>query len=129
MIHIDYRIRRRGALFDASQSTMLMRRYARDTEEQTAEFAKNQVMLNLARSLRTRTPYYETQVAVRWRGGHPVVDDNRVVYGPWLEGVGSRNFPVTRFRGYASFRRANQATERAAGDIADRVWRRYAGRF
>jgi hypothetical protein len=30
------------------------------------------------------------------------------VYGPWLEGVGSRNFPVTRFRGYHAFRVAAQ---------------------
>lgn len=33
--------------------------------------------------------------------------DSGVVYGPWLEGVGSRN-ATTRFKGYASFRRVGQ---------------------
>lgn len=33
-----------------------------------------------------------------------VISDGGVVYGPWLEGVGSRN-QSTRFKGYFSFRR------------------------
>ncbi len=32
------------------------------------------------------------------------ISDGNVVYGPWLEGTGSRN-DVTRFKGYASFRK------------------------
>ena len=35
------------------------------------------------------------------------IDDSGVVYGPWLEGTGSRNL-TTRFKGYASFRRTHQ---------------------
>ena len=31
------------------------------------------------------------------------IDDSRVVYGPWLEGTGTRN-QTTRFKGYHSFR-------------------------
>ena len=33
--------------------------------------------------------------------------DGGVIYGPWLEGTGSRN-NTTRFKGYASFRKAKQ---------------------
>lgn len=44
-----------------------------------------------------------------------VVYDSGIVYGPWLEGVSSRN-ARTRFKGYAMFRNATQ-------DI-DRRWKR-----
>jgi hypothetical protein len=60
------------------------------------------------------TPYYETQIKLE-RGGEvsegfesdvppAVVHDRAVIYGWWLEGIGSRNHPVTRFRGYRAFR-------------------------
>jgi len=34
-----------------------------------------------------------------------IVHDSNVVYGPWLEGISSRN-KRTRFKGYGAFRRA-----------------------
>jgi hypothetical protein len=40
-----------------------------------------------------------------------VISDRGVVYGPWLEGTGSRN-QTTRFKGYASFRRVRDWLER-----------------
>ena len=36
-----------------------------------------------------------------------IINDSGVIYGPWLEGVGTRN-QTTRFKGYASFRRTGQ---------------------
>jgi len=49
-----------------------------------------------------------------------LVHDTPVVYGPWLEGVGSRN-QVTRFKGYHTFRIIAQQLEAEAAAIADRV--------
>ena len=40
-----------------------------------------------------------------------VVHDRGVVYGPWLAGTGSRNAPVTRFKGYNHWRRVAQRLE------------------
>ena len=37
---------------------------------------------------------------------------------PWLEGIGSRNSPVTRFPGYHALREAYVVTDRAVPDIA-----------
>jgi hypothetical protein len=54
------------------------------------------------------------------------VHDDGVIYGPWLEGTGSRNAPVTRFPGYGSFRRASQQLDREIGGIADRILTRRA---
>lgn len=36
-----------------------------------------------------------------------MIGDGGVIYGPWLEGTGSRN-QSTRFKGYAAFRRTTQ---------------------
>ena len=61
-----------------------------------------------ARSIKTRTA--ATIGALKgWE-----VHDSGIVYGPWLEGVGSRNYPVTRFRGYSTFRKVAQEIERKA---------------
>jgi hypothetical protein len=47
-----------------------------------------------------------------------VVTTSLATYGPWLEGVGSRNL-TTRFKGYHGFRKAGQELERAAQNVAD----------
>lgn len=127
---IDYRIRfgHRGALFDGS-APMLLRRYADDVEREVAEYGLNLVHFHLAANLKHPTGYYQSHVQIRYEGGDPNISDGGVVYGPWLEGVGSRNSPVTRFKGYRVFRTVGQIVDRDAGRIADRVWDRYVGRF
>jgi hypothetical protein len=119
----------RGVLFQQGQANMLMRRYADDVERETAEYGEGLVHFYLASSLKRPTGYYQSQIAIRYRGGDPVVSDGGVIYGPWLEGVGSRNSPATRFPGYATFRKVTQIVDRDAGVIADRVWQRYTGAF
>ena len=65
------------------------------------------------------TGHWERNVLVsRSFGGFVVSDD--VVYGPWLEGVSHRN-TVTRFKGYAMYRRAAQTLGTRAHLIAQRV--------
>lgn len=51
------------------------------------------------------------------------LDDSRLVYGPWLEGVSSRN-ESTRFKGYFTFRHTYGQMERRADDIAEKHIRR-----
>jgi hypothetical protein len=68
------------------------------------------------------TPYYETQVVTSSRAGDLVVNDRKIIYGPWLEGIGSRN-ARTRFKGYANWRRARQETARKLPEIVERVFR------
>lgn len=78
--------------------------------------------------LKTQTPYYRLQIDVRrHRGGYEVWDKG-VVYGPWLEGTGSRNAPVTRFRGYQTFRRTKPLVDRDAQRIAMQLLQRYQAR-
>jgi len=58
------------------------------------------------------------------RGSDLVVNDgwpgSGLVYGPWLEGVGSRN-ATTRFKGYFSMRKAANSVAAKAKAIAQPV--------
>lgn len=64
----------------------------------------------LDQRIRHPTPYYETQVTVQRAARDVVVHDRGVIYGPWLEGVSSRN-QTTRFKGYHAFREACQGLQ------------------
>ncbi len=83
---------------------------------------------NLDGSIRRPTPYYETQLTTEVHGDHGRVHDRGVVYGPWLEGTGSRN-RTTRFKGYASARRAAATTQGKARAIAEATVARNLGRL
>lgn len=76
------------------------------------------------------TGYYESQVeAARQPGPVVLIHDNDVIYGPWLEGTGSRNYPVTRFRGYRSFEIVAGELQRKAVPIAERHLPRFLARM
>ena len=74
---------------------------------------------NLDRSIRVNTGRYvgETRVT-RVSDDSAVVNDGTSVYGPWLEGQGSRNYPVTRFRGYDSAREAAEKVNATVDEVA-----------
>jgi len=44
------------------------------------------------------------------------IDDDGVIYGPWLEGTSSRN-QTTRFPGYGAFRMTAQWLEKQSDDV------------
>lgn len=93
-----------------------------------AEHGEKLVKARLNQVLKKQTPYYRTRITVRRaRGGYEVTDQG-VVYGPWLEGTGSRNYPATRFRGYATFRRVKPIVDRDANRIAIQLLNRYQAR-
>lgn len=104
----------------------------RDFTEQVQRDVGQQAYSELARimdvSFRNPTPYYETQTTVQQQGPDVVVHDRGVIYGPWLEGVSSRN-QTTRFKGYHMFRRAGQRVEAMIGTIAAQAFARMRGRF
>ena len=96
--------------------------YLEDAVGQVAQQGMSGVMGLLNERIKEPTPYYETQIRME-RGGDvasgydsdvtPVaVHDREVIYGWWLEGIGSRNYPVTRFRGYHTFRETAAALDK-----------------
>jgi hypothetical protein len=98
-----------GPLFDG-RAAAAVAAFAEDAAREVQAQAYSEVMTNLNQSIREPTPYYETQIAMSRDAGDYRVHDRGVIYGPWLEGTSSRN-RTTRFRGYASFRRAAQSIQ------------------
>ena len=59
---------------------------------------------------------------------HGILTDSSVVYGPWLEGVSSRN-DATRFKGYGIFRRTRDKLQGMARGIIDKHIKRAVGKL
>jgi hypothetical protein len=116
-----------GPLFNGEAERLTTAMVA-DIERQVADMGEALVQANLASSLRNPTGFYQSRVQATAAGGDWEITDNGVVYGPWLEGVGSRN-RTTRFKGYASFRRAARELSVRAGAIANRVAVQYVRRM
>jgi hypothetical protein len=116
-----------GPLFDGTAADMLAE-LVQDALWSVGMAAESLWLENLDTNLVTQTPYYITQITIeRLEGAGPIPDvvvhDRGVIYGPWLEGVSSRN-DTTRFKGYASLRAAAQAIEDQVDDlVADAVER------
>jgi hypothetical protein len=113
----------RGPIFDGRaerEVTALLR----DAQEQVAAQGSSILHGFMDATFKNPTPYYETQVTTDSRAGDLVVNDRGIVYGPWLEGIGTRN-RTTRFKGYRNWRRARQELARQAPDLVARVARKY----
>lgn len=111
MADVDYS----GPFFDDSEYASLSRHMTDNAESDIARRGVPVVRGILASSIRVDGgPYADRHVIA---DANSIVDNN-AVYGPWLEGLGSRNTPKTRFPGYHSFRRATQQVEAHAAEYA-----------
>lgn len=119
-------IEMKGPLFDGRAEVQL-ERACEDITRRVAVIGASMVRSNLHTVLKNETPYYRLQNEARPDPPGWMVWDRSVIYGPWLEGVGSRNFPATRFRGYFTYRRTTQQLDRRAGVIADYTMREWIG--
>jgi hypothetical protein len=120
----DARMIKRGPMFNGRTAAAL-HTYADEVGYKVATFAEDQVQTRLAQVLQHPTGYYQSKVTVARQGTGYVVWDQGVVYGPWLEGTGSRNAPATRFPGYQTFRRTKAIVDRKAPSIAYELLGRY----
>lgn len=116
-----------GPVFDGRADAAVLA-FEEQAKDDVAAQAYANVMMFLNAQIRNPTPYYETQIITQRAGADRIVHDRGIIYGPWLEGTGSRN-RTTRFKGYASFRKAAQQTEREAPAILDRTLQPYLGRM
>lgn len=82
---------------------------------------ERRVLAGLDATLRRPTGAYRSRITLYGpRAGQSRVHDRMGIYGPWLEGTGSRN-RTTRFKGYRNFRTATQVLRRAAKPLAANV--------
>jgi hypothetical protein len=113
-IEFNARMIKRGPMFNGKTAAAL-HTYADEV----------MVQQRLAQVLQHPTGYYQSKITVERAGTGYRVTDQGVVYGPWLEGTGSRNAPVTRFAGYQTFRRTRALVDRRAAQIAHELLTRY----
>lgn len=120
----DARMIRRGPMFNGKTAAALGT-YSDQVGYKVATYAEDQIQARLRQVLQHPTGYYQSRITVDRAGTGYRVSDGNVIYGPWLEGVGSRNSPVTRFPGYATFRRTKALVDRKAPQIARELLARY----
>lgn len=114
------RVRESGPVFNGL-AARAVRGFREDLEEEAAEWALQDIRRTFHRSFRQPTGFYESHVRITNVMGDPVVNDGgQIKYGPWLEGVGSRN-ATTRFKGYHAFRLAASRLERRIGPMGRRL--------
>lgn len=115
-----------GPLFTGATEQQL-KVTTREMEQRVADAFTQQWMSNMNAAFKTQTPYYMTQVVNQEMPGQHVIHDRGVIYGPWLEGVGSRNSPRTRFPGYHSMARALVTVRTKVQGICEDALRRRIG--
>lgn len=117
-----------GPIFNG-QAALAVKAYAEQAAREVAQEGQREVRSRLGTVLQHPTGRYQSGVRVESSGSSMYeVNDSGIIYGPWLEGTGSRN-RTTRFKGYASFRIARQQLGARADGIAERVLPPYLGRM
>lgn len=115
-----------GPIFDG-RATIIIRQGTDELAQAVAEEGQRLVKDDLTKVIRTHpTGRYIPSVEVVRRGHADFTYGTRIIYGPWIEGTGSRN-KTTRFKGYASFRRTRQVLENRIPEIERRVMPRIIG--
>lgn len=107
----------RGPLWEG-RAPAIIQAACKQGQDGVAQVANDQVHRRLEGVLKHPTGYYESRVVTDMAKTESRVTDHGVVYGPWLEGTGSRN-KSTRFKGYFTFRLITQGLKDDAGTIAE----------
>ncbi len=121
-------VHKSGPWFDG-RAKAAIRDFVGDAEKEIAEEGERMLVSTLGVVLQHPTGYYASRVRTEARGSIHQVNDGGIVYGPWLEGTGSRNAPKTRFKGYRHWRTTTRLLARKAPAIAQRLLGRYLRRM
>lgn len=108
-VNVD--IKQKGQIFNAGASKAAAARMVIEINDALAMEGVTRVRAYLWRRYKRPTGYYDSNIAVSRRQVYRGITDNGVVYGPWLEGTGSRN-KTSRFKGYRAFRTMKQELDR-----------------
>ncbi len=128
LLRVNSSVRFRGPLFDL-RARRAFQDFRDELERESAEWTLDHIKNTFHTHFKNPTGYYESNVRIRndsevWDGGY-----SGPVYGPWLEGVSSRN-AATRFKGYHAFLKAAVALDQRIESMGDRIFRlRYRRRL
>ena len=117
-----------GPIFDG-RAEAAARDFCDDWEREYAQQVEDAVRTTGQGMFKHSTGNWSRHIQAVASGDGQEVNDSNLIYGPWLEGTGSRNAPKTRFRGYSIFRKTAQRMEREAGPNAEAMLPRYTRRM
>jgi len=120
-------VRLSGPLFDG-RADRALDAYRQAAQEEVGRQGVDDVHAVLDSVLQRPTGRYERGIRTTRQRDDLSINDSGIVYGPWLEGVGSRN-RTTRFKGYFTFRKVAQQLQGKAGQIAERILGQYLARM
>ena len=98
-----------------------------ESKQAVGEFGATVVQRNLSTSIRVGTSYTQGVRAHRLKGGMVKIinlDYPKVLQGPWLEGVDSRNSP-SRFKGYSAYRKSVQVIQARVPQLTKKMLARF----
>jgi hypothetical protein len=121
------RVSKHGPLFNG-MAKQAARAFTREASLEIAKQGQQMWVAQLDSSIRVNTGYYVSNIQINRAGDFNSVHDSGIIYGPWLEGTGSRN-RTTRFKGYHSLRKVRARLDRMSPRIAERVLQRYLPRM
>jgi hypothetical protein len=125
---VEIQLRASGPLFDG-RAQKAVKDYLLAATGAVAGEGVNLVQASGRADYKNPTGYYESHIVTDLvEPDSTRVWDSEVIYGPWLEGTSARN-QTTRFKGYATFRRAYQQLDRRAQGIAYRMLERFVARM
>ena len=107
-----------GPVFDGTAKQTIKKNLAA-TKKALGDDIVAQIQQRLDGVLVNPTGHYRSQIdySILQGSGALVAHDRGGVYGPWLEGTGSRN-RTTRFKGYATFRKTLQQVQADVNKVA-----------
>lgn len=100
----EFTLEYKGPFFNSGEWDGLMRHFMGDATMNVADQGVRELRTNMFATFKVPTGHYEGTVkASPLSFGASKIDGQGTVYAWWLEGIGSRNAPVTRFAGYHLF--------------------------
>lgn len=121
MINLGVRVETSGPLLTPSVVGKAITAMLSEVVDKVAQTGRDMVEQACMDHFRDPTPYYWTRLDVTELSADTrVVHDNDVVYGPWLEGISSRN-ASTSFKGYHMWRTTRAALADAVPTIVEPI--------
>jgi hypothetical protein len=105
-----------------------VREWIDEAKKETADFAVRQLQAVGMDKTGRATGHYQSEIRTTLLTYNDLLISDPVIYGPWLEGTSKRN-DSTRFKGYHLWRKAKQATQKEAPNIAERLLPKYIERM
>lgn len=118
----------RGPALNATQAHAIVNDFLTEATYAVGQQGVIDVRSQLHGVLKHPTGRYESTINATRSQFSSTVNDRGIIYGPWLEGTGSRN-KTTRFKGYATFRKVAQALQRKVPSIIEPALQRLLGRL